>query len=223
MSSEDRFGMCVMLTCRDVKASAAFYAKLGFEMKESWPTPEDPMWANLVLAGQSVMIGAAMDPAEVGNMCEGDAATEKYWKASSEAFRDHPSGVGIQVYLQVDDVDAYHVEVKKNGIAPETEPKTQFYGIRDFAVNDLDGYRLVFHTPVAMESCQSCGMPIADGAPGQMYCQYCTNEKGELKPYEAVFEGTVQGYFMGMQKMERPAAEEAAKEHLSKMPAWIAR
>jgi hypothetical protein len=41
-----------------------------------------------------------------------------------------------------------------------------------------------------------------------------------LRPYEQVFEGTVTGFFMGMQKMERPAAEAAAKEHLAKMPAW---
>ena len=53
-----------------------------------------------------------------------------------------------------------------------------------------------------------------------MYCQYCVDERGQLKPYSQVLEGTVAGYFMGMQKMERSAAERAAKEHLSKMPAW---
>jgi hypothetical protein len=56
-----------------------------------------------------------------------------------------------------------------------------------------------------------------------MYCQYCTDEKGALKPYEAVFEGTTQGYFMAMQKMPRPQAEKAAREHLAKMPAWKSR
>jgi hypothetical protein len=56
-----------------------------------------------------------------------------------------------------------------------------------------------------------------------MYCQYCSDEKGKLRPYEQVFEGTVTGYFMGMQKMPGPAAEKAAKEHLAKMPAWQGR
>ena len=38
-----------------------------------------------------------------------------------------------------------------------------------------------------------------------------------------VFEGTVAGYFMAMQKLERAEAEVAAKEHLAKMPAWVGR
>jgi hypothetical protein len=44
-----------------------------------------------------------------------------------------------------------------------------------------------------------------------------------LRPYEAILEGTIQGYFMGMQRMERAEAEVAAKEHLAKMPAWSLR
>ena len=46
------------------------------------------------------------------------------------------------------------------------------------------------------------------------------DSEGNLKPYVEVFEGTVAGYFMGMQGMEREAAEAAATEHLSKMQAW---
>jgi hypothetical protein len=64
---------------------------------------------------------------------------------------------------------------------------------------------------------------MADGKAGQMYCAYCSDEQGNLKPYEVILEGTVTGYFMEMQKMERKAAEKAAKEHLGKMPAWTAR
>ncbi len=223
MSAEDRAGMSVMLTCRDVKASAAFYKKLGFEMKESWPSEEDPQWANMTLASQSVMIGASMDPDKVGEMCGGDEALAGYWKKCAQDFRKHPSGVGIQVYLHVGDVDAYYDLVSAKKVRPDTKPTTQFYGIRDFAVSDPDGYRLVFFTPVSLETCQSCGMPLTEAKPGQMYCAYCTDEKGVLRPYESVFEGTVRGYFMEMQKMSRKDAEKAAKAHLAKMPAWAAR
>ena len=45
-------------------------------------------------------------------------------------------------------------------------------------------------------------------------------DKGQLRPYEDILEGTITGYFMGMQNMERAEAEVAAKEHLGKMPAW---
>ena len=82
----------------------------------------------------------------------------------------------------------------------------------------LNGQSIMLGGP--MESCQSCGMPLTDAALGQMYCQYCVDESGKLRPYEAILEGTISGYFMGMQKMERGAAEVAAKEHLSRLPAW---
>lgn len=224
MTAQDRSTMSVMLTCRDMAASAAFYRDtLGFEMKESWPDETAPMWANMVLHGQSVMIGAAMDPEKVGDYCKGDPQQEAYFRQSAIDFRDNRSGVGIQVYLMVPDVDAYHAELKDRGAAPRTEPISQFYGIRDFGIDDPDGYHLVFFTPIAMESCQSCGMPLAEAQPGQMYCRYCTDDKGVLRPYEQVFEGTVTGYFMGMQKMARTEAEKAAKEHLAKMPAWAGR
>ncbi len=224
MSSKDRSGMSVGLTCKDMAKSVAFYRDaLAFEMKESWPDASAPMWCNMVRDGQSVMLGGAMDPTQVEEMCAHDPESLAIYGQLAEAFRAHPAGVGISVYLQVGEVDAYDAEIRSRGVTPVRGPNTQFYGIREVLVDDPDGYRLVFFTPVAMESCQSCGMPLADGEPGQMYCEYCTDDKGTLRPYEHVFEGTVTGYFMGMQKMERAAAEAAAREHLAKMPAWTGR
>lgn len=223
MPAEDRARMSVMFTSRDMKQSVRFYRdQLGFEMKESWPDDKEPQWANLVLDGQSVMMGAAMDPAKVGEMCHGDAEAEKHWRKAAEDFRANKPGVGMQVYVMVPDIDAYFGQIKERGVKVQGQPKTQFYGIRELGINDPDGYRLVFFTPVTMSTCQSCGMPLQDAAPGQMYCQYCTDETGKLRPYEKVFEGTVSGYFMGMKRMPRTEAEKAAREHLSKMPAWSA-
>lgn len=217
--------MAVGLTCKDMGKSVAFYRdQLGFEMKESWPDEAAPLWCNLVLGGQSVMLGAAMDPEQVESMCGDHGEDAGLHVKLAEQFRQHAPGVGVSFYLQVDDVDAYDRRIRSKGVKPtRDEPKTQFYGIRECLVDDPDGYRLVFYTAVAMESCQSCGMPLTDAAPGQMYCDYCTDEKGTLRPYEQVFEGTVTGYFMGMQKLERPAAEQAAREHLAKLPAWAGR
>jgi len=223
MAAEDRSKMSVMFTSTDVQKSVQFYTEtLGFELKECWPDKNNPMWANLVYKGQSIMIGCSMDPDKVGEACHGDAVAEAYWKVAAQEFIDNKPGVGMQVYVEVDDIDNYAKEIKTKGASFEGEPKTQFYGIRDIGLNDPDGYRLVFFTPVTMESCQSCGMPLTDAEPGQMYCSYCTTDDGTLQPYEKIFEGTVTGYFMGMQKMERAEAEKAAKEHLAKMPAWAA-
>lgn len=225
MSGKDRVGMAVGITCKDMKASVAFYRdKLGFEMKESWPDEKAPMWCNMVLGGQSVMLGAAMDPDQVAGMCGSEPGEAELYVKLAKDFRAHRAGVGISLYLEVPDIDAYDKQIRKKGIKPlRKEPKTQFYGIRESLVDDPDGYRVVFYTAVAMESCQSCGMPLTDATPGQMYCQYCTDERGKLRPYDQVFEGTVTGYFMAMQNMPRNAAEKAAKEHLAKMPAWAAR
>ncbi len=224
MPAEDRSRMSVMLTCKDMQQSARFYRDLcGFQMKESWPDAESPQWANLVLDGQSIMLGASMDPDKVGEMCAGDKAAEAHWKKAAEAFRKNQPGVGVQIYVMVPDVDEYAKRIKERGVGFDGEPKTQFYGIRELCVDDPDGYRVIFFTPVAMSSCQSCGMPLTEAQPGQMYCEYCTDEKGTLKPYSQVLEGTVVGYFMGLQKMKRPEAEKAAKEHLAKLPAWAGR
>ncbi len=221
MAADDRGGMAIGITCKNMAKSVEFYArKLGFTMKESWPNDQAPMWCNMVLDKQSVMLGAAMSPEQVGEMCGGDPEAAPHHKRAAERFAAHPAGVGLHTYLQVENVDAYCAQIGERGVQPLLAPRTQFYGIREMHVDDPDGYRLVFYHPVAMSECQSCGMPLTDAAPGQMYCAYCTDESGRLRPYEQVFEGTVTGYFMGMQKLERGAAEAAAKAHLAKMPAW---
>ena len=221
MTAQDRAQMSVMLTAKDMQVSMPFYRdQLGFELKESWPDADAPHWCNMTLQGQSVMMGSAMDPATVGQYCEGDAEATAYWTKAASAFQENKAGVGVQIYLMVPDVDAYTKEIVARGVEVVGEPKTQFYGIREIGLHDPDSYRLVFFTPVSMQSCQSCGMPLTEAEPGQMYCGHCIDESGHLKPYETILEGTVSGYFMGMQQMERADAEVAAKEHLSKMPAW---
>lgn len=224
MGAEDRKRMAFGLTCKDMRASVAFYRDtLGFEMKESWPDEREPLWCNMLLHGQSVMLGAAMDPDAVDALCSQDPGEAALHRALAQRFREHPAGVGVSFYLEVPDVDAFDREVRGRGAKPLREPKTQFYGIRECLLDDPDGYRLVFFAPVALSSCQSCGMPLADARPGQMYCGHCTDEHGRLRPYEHVLEGTVSGYFMGMQKLDRKRAEAAAKEHLAKLPAWAGR
>ncbi len=212
--------MSALFTCKDTAAALRYYRDtLGFSVKETWPSAEAPLWASLSLNGQTLMIGAPFD----GEHCGDASASElEFHKQSSEDFLAHPGGAGVFLYLEVEDVDAYHAEVSERGGQPTAAPKDQFYGIRDFSVRDLDGYRLIFFQPLVMSSCQSCGMPLSNAQPGDMYCSYCTDDSGQLRPYEEVLEGTSVGYFMGMQKMERAAAEEAARAHLASMPAWLA-
>lgn len=216
----DCYPNCVMLTARDVKKTVAFYRDiLGFTLQEAWPDKENPMWGNLVLDRQSIMVGGAPDPDRAAEMGCGTDDLE-HWRKVRKDFDSNLAGVGVAVYIMVPNVDAYYAEVKKRGGKPHGEPKTQFYGLRDFRIEDPTGYTIDVYTPVKLASCQSCAMPLQDAKPGQMYCQYCTTPDGQLRPYEQVFEGTVTGYFMGMQKMNRSDAEKAAHEHLGKQIAW---
>ena len=224
MSTNTHDPLSVMLTAKDAKKSIAFYRDvLGFQLEHAWPDESKPLWASLLLGRQSIMIGADMPPAAIDGMCSSDPAKAATMKARHEELQKNRPGAGVFVYVQVDDVDAHHARAKSKGAKGMTAPQSQFYGIREYEVEDPDGYRLMIYTPITMASCQSCGMPMKDAAKGAMYCGYCTDEKGKLKAYDVVLQGTVEGYFVGMKGMKRPEAEKAAREHLSKMPAWQGR
>ncbi len=54
------------------------------------------------------------------------------------------AGIDVMLFVKDDDIDQIYTEVKQNGgqIAAEIEDK--FWGHREFIVEDLDGFRLVF-------------------------------------------------------------------------------
>jgi len=77
-------------------------------------------------------------------------------------------------------------------------------------------------------NCESCGMPMTGpesyggGNEENKYCVHCCNPDGRLKSFEDILEGMV-GLMMNNRGMDRVAAEEAAREYLSTMPAWSSR
>jgi uncharacterized glyoxalase superfamily protein PhnB len=213
--------MSVALTVKDMKKTIDFYTKtLGFELEAAWPDKDNPQWANLMMGTQSVMIGPQMKPDDVAKMCGSDPSRAKFMRTLAEEAQKSTLGAGTCFYVRVADIDKFHADVTKKGVKSEVKPANQFYGIRDFPLRDTDGYCLIFYTEIKMEACQSCAMPLKDAKPGQMFCEYCMDSKGQLKPFETVLEGTTTGYFMAMQKMPRAQAEKAAREHLKKQPAW---
>lgn len=56
----------------------------------------------------------------------------------------HPTRRPVELYIYVQDVDAYHDEVKAKGVAVAEPLTTQWWGDRNFAVEDPYGYRLWF-------------------------------------------------------------------------------
>ena len=196
-----------LLAVRDIKKTIEFYTKsLGFKTGLAFPDASNPEYADLSKDGMVLMV----IPAEA----HGINVAEKL-------------GVGVYLYMQIDgDIDEYYDELKKRGVSIAIEIKDEPYGVRDFTVEDIDGYKLTFNqVSKTAKNCLSCGMPLTKredfggGNPANIYCVHCSNPDGSLKSYEEVHEGMV-NFMMMSQNMDRDTAEKAAREHMAKMPAW---
>jgi uncharacterized glyoxalase superfamily protein PhnB len=55
----------------------------------------------------------------------------------------------VEIYIQVEDVEAYHDQLRRAGIAITTPLTTQWWGDRTFTIQDPYGYPLWFYQPVA--------------------------------------------------------------------------
>lgn len=104
------------------KLSEKFYKKLGFEVVQS-----DDETSTVQLGELELVLVNMRD--EV--MFAKDAiAGEK--------------GLGMYIYINVNDVDEFHTNLQKQGIKPHTEPKDWPWAKREFVVKDPDGYKLIF-------------------------------------------------------------------------------
>ena len=195
------------LAARNMKKTIEFYKNsLGFKMGMCFPDANNPEYADLSKDGMAVMFIPA------GNL--GIGSEEKL-------------GIGVNLYMQIDgDIDEYYHELKKKGVNIAVDIKDEPYGIRDFTVEDVNGYKLTFNqVSKTAKNCMSCGMPMTKleefggGNPDNIYCVHCSNPDGSLKSYDEVLKGMV-NFMMASQNMDRESAERAAKEYMSKMPAW---
>ncbi len=194
-----------LMATRSVKDTIRFYTeKLGFTKGMTFPTAEDPEYVDLSKDGAVLMFV----PAASMGLDEGAAL-----------------GTGMTLYVEIDGgIDAYYEDLRGKGVKIVEDIKDEPFGIRDFTIEDSNGYRLTFSRPIGKQ-CMSCGMPMArledfgGGNPASMYCRYCSNPDGSLKSYEEVLGGVI-GFMMSTQGLDRSTAESKAKDHLAKMPAW---
>ena len=120
------------LLVRDVKKSTEFYRDvLGFTMGETVPDKEPFVFVWMKRDDVSVFLNDI------------NAAAHDY----PEAAKLQPGGTAALFFI-VNDVDGYHARV-----APRAKVimplKTQFYGMREFAVTDPDGHIITFAERVA--------------------------------------------------------------------------
>lgn len=76
----------------------------------------------------------------------GDATYSVVWRDNSAIHfvRDDKVPAGIHLFQWVRDVDAYHDEIAKRGGHIASVPTDQPYGIRELAIQDINGIGIVF-------------------------------------------------------------------------------
>ena len=131
-----------MLAVRNMKQTTQFYRdSLGFKMGMAFPGADNPEYADLSKAGMVLMFVPARNV--------GIGTKEKL-------------GIGVNVYMQIDgDIDEYYNELKNKGVKIASDIKEEPFGIRDFTVDDINGYKLTFNqVSQTVKACMSCGMPM---------------------------------------------------------------
>lgn len=123
--------MTPYLSCKDLKASLDWFAKIGFRCNHKMDDGQgNPVHAEIQRDGIHFMLGGP--------------CPEKGWEAPT-------SSTGFYFLLggKAFDLDGLCAEFKAKGIQVTTEPKDQFYGHRTFAVKHPEGFNFTFGKAVA--------------------------------------------------------------------------
>jgi uncharacterized glyoxalase superfamily protein PhnB len=120
-----------LLATRNMKATIDFYQSiLGFTLGMTFPDIDHAEYADLSKDGMSLMLVPAKN------------------LGISRAAR---LGIGVNLYLEIDgDIDKYYGELKKKGVRIISDIKDEPFGIRDFTIEDINGYKLTFNQPAKM-------------------------------------------------------------------------
>jgi uncharacterized glyoxalase superfamily protein PhnB len=131
------------LAVRNMKETIEFYKNsLGFKTVMVRPDANNPEYAELSKDGIVLMFILAKD-CQIGN--------------------EEKLGVGVNLYMQIDgDIDEYYRGLKKRGVKITVDIADEPYGIRDFTVEDINGYQLTFNQlSKTVKTSTSNGMPMA--------------------------------------------------------------
>jgi catechol 2,3-dioxygenase-like lactoylglutathione lyase family enzyme len=120
------------LIVSSVEGSLSFYQDtLGFE--RGMTVPEKPPFA---------FASVTSGPVEIFFNDRSTVVKE------SPQFAGRALGGGNTMFIEVDAIDAYHDQIKDR-VKIVLAIVTQWYGMREFAIEDPDGYVITFAQPVA--------------------------------------------------------------------------
>jgi catechol 2,3-dioxygenase-like lactoylglutathione lyase family enzyme len=119
---------------RDVDASIAFYVdKLDFTLVRADPEGDGRHSFAVLARGDAEFLfvhESALGPV-------------------NRAALPHPRAAGVDIRLMVDDVDDVYTLVRERGVNVVMPVKDQPYGLRDFIIGDIDGFRIRFAQRIA--------------------------------------------------------------------------
>jgi uncharacterized glyoxalase superfamily protein PhnB len=112
------------LVVRDIERSIRFYCDvLDFELDKHVPDKPPFVFASVRGGGVEIFLN------------EHKTVIEEY-----PAFKDVPIGGTLTLYLVMHGVNELYEEMSKNGTRIVMPIETKFYGVREFAIADPDGY-----------------------------------------------------------------------------------
>ena len=113
----------------DLERSLGFYReKLGFRS-----VFQEPDFAIVALGNAFVMLATP---------------DEAWWPNVKAWLTSGPRGVGLNIRIMVDDVDAMYERAVASGARFVLEIGDRDYGLRDFMISDPDGFVLRFASPI---------------------------------------------------------------------------
>ncbi len=105
-----------VLRVQNVREAVEFYTtRLGFTLGFTWPEGPAPTYAGVNLGDVQVFLD-----------------------------QGEPSAAGLEIYFVVSNADELCEAQRANGVEVLVEPGDRPYGLRDYSVRDLHGYRLTF-------------------------------------------------------------------------------
>ncbi len=120
----------VELFVRDVAASRAFYEALGFRARNAWPK------------------GAWLEREGVGIRFELDDHVSAGPHYFTPDIGRHPRGTGVEIVVQVSDVEAVHAAAVAAGLNIVKGLQERPWNCTDFRLADPDGYFLRITSPL---------------------------------------------------------------------------
>ena len=115
----------LVILVKNTQKTAEFYKTLGFTITEE---TKDKV------------------AAEIGNFYI-DFHNEKTVEINNESGKE-PKGLGIYIYVNVEDIDTYYKLLIGRGLKPSSKPRDWPWGNREFAIKDPDGYKIVFYQEI---------------------------------------------------------------------------